>query len=200
MKKIVFLISLLISFNDGFGQDWITDSNFDDKIHEKSAFGDDEMSIVIVEFWAKFNDANSFQDWDKVKGITHYYRIDIAKAPNAKKEYRIRMAPTIIVFKDGIKEEMYKAGLDLECPVTLDELQEHIDEIKSASQFQKGYKWQKERQLVPIIVHPQKKGRVYTQKPKPQEVKEVNTIRRNIADKEDETYRYTQFEIHEIYG
>ena len=90
MKKIVFLISLLISFNNGFGQDWITDSNFDDKIHEKSAFGDDEMSIVIVEFWAKFNDANAFQDWDKVEGITHYYRIDIAKAPNAKKEYRIR--------------------------------------------------------------------------------------------------------------
>ena len=46
---------------------------------------------------------------------------------------------------------------------------------------------------------PPKKA-AYTQKPKPQEVKEVNTIRRNIADKEDETYRYTQFEIHEIYG
>ena len=45
--------------------------------------------------------------------------------------------PTIIVFKDGIKEEMYKAGLDLECPVTLDELQEHIDEIKSAFSFRK---------------------------------------------------------------
>ena len=148
MKKIVFLISLLISFNNGFGQDWITDSNFDDKIHEKSAFGDDEMSIVIVEFWAKFNDANSFKDWDKVKGITHYYRIDIAKAPNAKKEYRIRMAPTIIVFKDGVKEEMYKAGLDLECPVDLEELQEHIDEIKSASQFQKGYEKMARRAVV----------------------------------------------------
>ena len=73
MKKIVFLLSLLISFNNAFGQDWITDSNFEDKINEKSAFGDDEMSIVIVEFWAKFNDANSFKDWNKVKGITHYY-------------------------------------------------------------------------------------------------------------------------------
>ena len=73
-----------------FGQDWIDDSNFENKINEKSAFGDDEMSIVIVEFWAKFNDANAFQDWDKVEGITHYYRIDISKAPNAKKEYRIR--------------------------------------------------------------------------------------------------------------
>ena len=126
---------MLLLSGSTFGQDWITDDDFDEKISNKSAFGDDEMSIVIVEFWAKFNDANAFQDWDKVKGITNYYRIDIAKAPNAKKEYRIRMAPTIIVFKDGIKEEMYKAGLDLECPVDLQELQEHIDEIKSASQF-----------------------------------------------------------------
>ena len=40
---------LLISGNT-FGQDWITDSNFDEKISKKSAFGDDEMSIVIVSF------------------------------------------------------------------------------------------------------------------------------------------------------
>ena len=79
MKKILFLIILLFSFSNVYGQDWISDSNFDDKIHEKSAFGDDEMSIVVVEFWAKFNDANSFKDWDKVKNITHYYRIDISK-------------------------------------------------------------------------------------------------------------------------
>ena len=135
MKKLLFLIILLISFSNVYGQDWISDSNFNDKIHEKSAFGDDEMSIVVVEFWAKFNDANSFKDWDKVKNITHYYRVDISKAPNAKKEYKVRMAPTIIVFKDGIKEEVYKAGLDLECPVDLDELQEHIDELKLGSQF-----------------------------------------------------------------
>ena len=135
MKKILFLIILLFSFSNVYGQDWISDSNFDDKIHEKSAFGDDDMSIVVVEFWAKFNDANSFKDWNKVTGITHYYRIDIATSPNAKKEYKVRMAPTIIVFKDGIKEEVYKAGLDLECPVDLDELQEHIDELKLGSQF-----------------------------------------------------------------
>ena len=133
-KNIILFIFLLISYI-GYSQEYIDDSNFDEKINEQSAFGDDETNIVVIEFWAKFNEQNAFQDWDKVKGITNYYRIDIAKAPNAKKEYRIRMAPTIIVFKDGIKEEVYKAGLDLECPVTLDELQEHIDEIKTSSQF-----------------------------------------------------------------
>ena len=95
---------------------------------------DDESSIIVVEFWAKFNEVNAFPDWDKLQGV-QYYRVDIAKAPKAKKEYRIRMAPTIIIFKDGVNEESFKAGLDLECPVDLDELQEHIDELKLGSQF-----------------------------------------------------------------
>ena len=134
MKKLLLTIGLLFS---GYvqAQEYIDDSKFEDAIHEKSAFGDDETSIVVIEFWAQFNDANSFKDWDKVKGITHYYRVDISKAPKAKKDYRVRMAPTIFIFKDGIKEESFKAGLDLECPVDLTELQETIDELKKSSQF-----------------------------------------------------------------
>ena len=53
----------------------------------------------------------------------------------AKKEYRVRMAPTIIIFKDGVAEESFKAGLDLECPVDLEELQEAIEEVKTAGAF-----------------------------------------------------------------
>ena len=45
------------------------------------------------------------------------------------------MAPTIIIFKDGVAEESFKAGLDLACPVDLDELQEAIDEVKLAGAF-----------------------------------------------------------------
>jgi hypothetical protein len=132
-KNIILFIFLLLSYV-GYSQEYIDDSNFDDKINEQSAFGDDETNIVVVEFWAKFNEANAFADWDKVDGVK-YYRVDIAKAPAAKKEYRIRMAPTLIIFKDGINEESFKAGLDLECPVTLDELLEAIEEVKTADQF-----------------------------------------------------------------
>ena len=132
-KNIILFIFLLLSYV-GYSQEYIDDSNFDDKINEQSAFGDDETNIVVVEFWAKFNEANAFADWDKVEGVK-YYRVDIAKAPAAKKKYRIRMAPTLIIFKDGINEESFKAGLDLECPVTLDELNEAIEEVKKAGQF-----------------------------------------------------------------
>ena len=133
MKKLIFIVLLYFPLLS-FSQEYIDDSNFDDKINEQSAFGDDESSIVVIEFWAKFNEANAFADWSKVEGAK-YYRVDIAKAPSAKKEYRVRMAPTLIIFKDGINEESFKAGLDLECPVTLEELQDAIEEVKTAGQF-----------------------------------------------------------------
>ena len=41
------------------------------------------------------------------------------------------MAPTIILFKEGFKEEVWKAGLDLECPVTLQEIEEAISKDKN---------------------------------------------------------------------
>ena len=132
-KNIILFIFLLLNYV-GYSQEYIDDSNFEDKINQKSAFDDDETNIVVVEFWAKFNEVNAFSDWDMVEGVT-YYRVDIAKAPDAKKKYRIRMAPTLIIFKDGINEESFKAGLDLECPVTLDELNEAIEEVKKAGQF-----------------------------------------------------------------
>ena len=133
MKRFLTVFLILISFSS-YSQEWIDDSNFDEKIHASDAFGDDETVITVVEFWVEFNKDNAFKDWDKVKGV-EYYRVDIEKAPNAKKEYRIRMAPTIIIFKNGSKEESFKAGLDLECPVDLDELQESIEDVKQASKF-----------------------------------------------------------------
>ena len=113
---------------------WIEDSNFEEKINEHHSFGDDDKLPIIVEFWASFNAENCFAEWDKVKNAI-YYRVDIAKAPNIKKEYRIRMAPTIILFKGGIKEDIWKAGLDLAMPVGLSDIQEAIDEVNTASKF-----------------------------------------------------------------
>ncbi len=134
MKQLfISIILIMISFQS-FGQEFIDDSNFESKINEKHAFGDDDQNIVVVEFWAKFNEANAFADWNKVKGVK-YFRIDVGSSPEMKKKYRIRMAPTIILFNKGIKEDTWKAGLDLECPVDLDELQEAVEEVKTADKF-----------------------------------------------------------------
>ena len=113
---------------------WIDDNNFEEKIDIKDAFGDDDTSIVIVEFWVKFNQENCFSDWNKLKGVT-YHRIDIATSPIAKKKYRVRMAPTLILFVDGVKTDVFKAGLDLVLKEDLSEIQSAIDEAKLSSQF-----------------------------------------------------------------
>ena len=136
--KIILLLTLLTNILfaqvDVPEKYWIEDSNFEEKINENHAFGDDDKLPVIVEFWASFNAANCFADWDKIKNAV-YYRVDIAKAPSAKKEYRVRMAPTLIIFKGGIKEEVFKAGLDLVLPADLNDIQEAIDEVNQASKF-----------------------------------------------------------------
>ena len=136
--KITLFLTLLTNITlaqvDVPAKYWIEDSNFEEKINEHHAFGDDDKLPIVVEFWASFNAANCFADWDKIKNAI-YYRVDIAKAPNVKKEYRIRMAPTIILFKSGVKEDMWKAGLDLMLPASLNDIQEAVDEVNTASRF-----------------------------------------------------------------
>ena len=131
--KYLNLILLLLCFNV-YGQEWIDDSNFDNKINERSAFGDDQTLPVVIEFWAEFNDENKFINWNKLNNVV-YYRADISKCPAAKKKYKIRMVPTLIIFKEGIKEKMFKAGLDLVLPAELNEIQEAVNEINTASKF-----------------------------------------------------------------
>ena len=136
MKQLILLLIPFLTFaqSDVPEKYWIDDSNFEEKINIKEAFGDDNNKPVVVEFWAKFNEANCFADWDKLEDVI-YYRVDIAKAPEAKKKYKVRMAPTIIIYKDGFKEEVFKAGLDLELPADLKEIQEAINEVNNASKF-----------------------------------------------------------------
>ena len=137
MKNILILILLpLLSFSQTEVPEelWLDDSSFEDKVSDNSAFGDDNEETILVEFWAKFNEANCFAEWEQVKNAL-YYRIDIAKAPKIKKEYKVRMAPTILIFKNGSVEASFKAGLDLELPTDLEEIQKTINEINNANKF-----------------------------------------------------------------
>ena len=136
MKNLIlFLISALAyTQSDVPEKYWIDDSNFEYVVGNNNAFGDDNNETIVVEFWAKFNEANCFNKWKQIKDAS-YYRVDISKAPQAKKKYRVRMVPTVLVFKSGSMEKIFKAGLDLALPVGLDEIQEALNEINLASNF-----------------------------------------------------------------
>ena len=136
MKYLILLLLPLISFSqvDVPDEYWLDDSSFDNAIAGTSAFGDDNTDTIVIEFWAKFTEANCFAEWQEIEDAK-YYRVDIAKAPKVKKEYRIRMAPTILILKNGSVEKAFKAGLDLLLPTDLAEIQETINEINQASNF-----------------------------------------------------------------
>ena len=137
--KAIKLILLALTFNlqaqvSVPEKYWIDDKDFESKIAQVSSFGENNFETIVVEFWADFNKENCFAEWDKIKNAT-YYRVDIAKAPIAKRKYRIRMAPTLLIFKNGVKEKVFKAGLDLMLPTDLPEIQETINEINTADKF-----------------------------------------------------------------
>ncbi len=133
MKKLLLLVLLFIS-TISFAQTIITDDNFEQTIEGRSAFEDDGISIVVIEFWASFNDENSFEGWDKLEGVK-YYKCDIAKSPKAKKNHKVRTIPHIIIFKDGYDEHHFKAGLDFSIRKSVEEIQEVINELKQESKF-----------------------------------------------------------------
>jgi len=133
MRGIIILLSLLIS-TQLYSQQWINDSNFESEVQQKHPFGDDEVTITVVEFWVEFNKVNEFKEWKSLKGVT-YLRCNVESAPNAKKKYRIRMAPTLLIFVDGVLEKSIKSGLDLVLPKDLVEIQEEVDELREGNKF-----------------------------------------------------------------
>jgi hypothetical protein len=110
MKNLLFILLFFCS-NFILAQEWITDDDFESKINGKNPYGE-SYTIVVVEFYADFNKDNQFKDWEKLEGV--------------KKSFKVRMAPTIILFAEGVEYEDYRAGLDLICPIGLFELQEAI--------------------------------------------------------------------------
>ena len=139
MKNPIFILFLLFNIQTHAqsvvpDKYWLDDSNYEEVINGKDAFGDDEVEVKVVEYWAKFNEKNCFADWNKLEDV-QYYRVDIAKAPLAKKKYRVRMAPTLFIIVDGEILFKFKAGLDLLFPATLEEVKEAIAEAKLSNQF-----------------------------------------------------------------
>ena len=138
--KYLLTVLLLITTSSVLSQEWITDKDFEEKITAGSAFDDNEEDdVIVVEFWAEFNKDNAFQDWEKInnlEGVT-YYRCDIATSPKLKKELRIRMAPTLLLYLKGDAYIKFtaRAKLDLLCPVDYDKMVRAIEVVRREASY-----------------------------------------------------------------
>ena len=131
---------MLLTTTTVLSQEWITDKDFEEKITAGSAFDEDgEDDVIVVEFWAEFNKDNAFSDWEKInnlEGVT-YYRCDIATSPKLKKELRIRMAPTLLLYLKGDAYIKFtaRAKLDLLCPVDYEKMVRAIEVVRREASY-----------------------------------------------------------------
>ena len=138
--KYLLTVLLLITSSCVLSQEWITDKDFEENITAGSAFDEDaEDDVIVVEFWAEFNKDNAFPDWEKInnlEGVT-YYRCDIATSPKLKKELRIRMAPTLLLYLKGDAYIKFtaRAKLDLLCPVDYDKMVRAIEVVRREASY-----------------------------------------------------------------
>ena len=139
MNKIFKGISLIIIWfafaSYVWGQDEevekITDSNFKQHISK---------GVVVVKFTAKWSDKNSAYDKDvlgKIEGHEEAKIITVASEDTKKvcKKLRLRNFPSIALFFDGSKKDVWKADMDGILEVTDNDIKSSIDDVLAGDVF-----------------------------------------------------------------
>ena len=109
------LICLTVHANVEF----LNNNNFNNKISK---------GIVVVEYWAEWNNANKFKELKELKDCT-VYRACIAKCTDAASKYNIKAIPTVIIYDNGEEVARFSPNIMLQLEATGKDVQSAIDEI-----------------------------------------------------------------------
>ena len=120
MYKKLFILSLMITSLFSQVRD-LTNENFD----KATARG-----VVVVEFWASWNDANKvilLDEWETFDAKV--YRLNIDLYPKIQSKNNVVILPTIIFYDDGEEGKRLQGDMSFSLKVTKDELEEIVEEI-----------------------------------------------------------------------
>ena len=118
MKKLILAL-LLICLSAYGSVEYLTNGNFNSKISK---------GIVVVEYWAEWNNANKFKELNQLKDCT-VYRACIAKCSDAANEYGIKAIPTVIIYDNGEEIKRFSPNIMLQLEASGKDVQSAIDEI-----------------------------------------------------------------------
>ena len=120
MRKFITLIAfLLATISFAQGHSLLGSDNFEKEI---------SRGIIVVEFWASWNDANSPEWITKLKEC-EVYRVDIGTHMDLQTEFEITSIPTIIIFNNGNIEETFNANIMFQLEAEKKDVQSKVDEI-----------------------------------------------------------------------
>jgi len=118
MRKLI--LALLLVCLSAYGSvEYLTNGNFNSKISK---------GIVVVEYWAEWNNANKFKELNQLKDCT-VYRACIAKCSDAANEYGIKAIPTVIIYDNGEEIKRFSPNIMLQLEASGKDVQSAIDEI-----------------------------------------------------------------------
>ena len=121
--KLWLLFIMLISTMFGQVKE-LTDENF------KKAT---KRGIVVVEFWAGWNEVNKVTLLDKWETFdAKVYRINIELYPKIQSKNKVVVLPTIIFYDDGEEVERLQGGMSFTLETTTDELDEIVEGINNS--------------------------------------------------------------------
>ena len=119
MSKLIFILIGILSINFLFAQSFINEKEFDKKISE---------DIVVIEFWAEWNDENKFQELSKLNEC-YIYRVDVNNNTSLQKAYKISSLPTLIIFNNGTEHQRFQANIMFQLEATKKDIQQIIDKL-----------------------------------------------------------------------
>ena len=120
MKKfITFIVFLIATFSFAQGQSLLGSDNFDKET---------SRGIIVVEFWASWNDANSPEWISKLKEC-EVYRLDIMANADTQAKYDVSAIPTVIIFDNGIEKVRFNPNIMFQLDADKKTVQNSVDTI-----------------------------------------------------------------------
>ena len=123
MFKKLFILGMLVTSLFG-GVRELTNDNF------KKAIARD---IVVVEFWATWNEANKvalLDEWDTFDAKV--YRVNIDLYPGIQAKNDVVILPTIIFYDEGEEVKRLQGDMSFSLKTSIKELENIIEEILSS--------------------------------------------------------------------
>ena len=120
-KKLIIFGMLVTSLFGGIRE--LTDKNFDKAI---------ARDIVVVEFWATWNEVNKVTLLDKWAEDTFdakVYRLNIDLYPKVQADNNVVILPTLIFYVDGEEVKRLQGDMSFTLEITTKQLDEVVKEI-----------------------------------------------------------------------
>ena len=121
ISNYLYVLMMIFMFICGtaFSQDFVTADNFKNKIAK---------DVVVVEFWAEWNQMNQFNELIKLKGC-NVYRIDIMSHMDIQMDYNVTAIPTVIIFDNGVEKARFNPNVMFQLDADKKTVQHTVDTI-----------------------------------------------------------------------